>query len=100
MASKVLSLSGREVDWRAAPISFLSFSESRCGIEAADADAAAVEIAEAFEDFDGGGFAGAVGAEEAEDFAFVDAEADAADGFEIAVALDEIFYLDDGFGHR
>jgi len=70
------------------------------GIETADADAAAVEIAETFEDFDGGGFSGAVGAEEAEDFAFVDAEADATDGFEIAVTLDEIFDLDDLFGHR
>ena len=70
------------------------------GIETADADAAAIEIAETFEDFDGGGFARAIGAEEAEDFAFVDAEADATDGFEIAVTLDEIFDLDDLFGHR
>ncbi len=77
------------MDWSAAPISFLEFFGLALRIEqAADADAAAVEIAEAFENFDRGGFAGAVGAEETEDFAFVDAEADAADGFEFAVTLD------------
>ena len=92
-------MSGREVDCSAAPISFLSSFGVALRIEAADGDAAAVEGAQAFEDFDGGGFAGAVGAEQAEDFAFFDGEADAADGFDVAVALDEIFYLQDGFGH-
>ena len=38
--------------------------------------------------------AGAVGAEQAEDFAFGDGEADALDGLEIAVALDDVFHGD------
>ena len=40
---------------------------------------------EAAEDFEGGGFAGAVGAEEADDFAAVDLEGDAVDGADEAV---------------
>src|SRR5262249_8611822 len=69
-------------------------------IEAADTDTAAVEIAKAFENFDCGGFSGAVGTEQAKNFALVDVKADAANGFEFAVALDQIFDLDDLFGHR
>jgi hypothetical protein len=68
-------------------------------VKAANADEAAIGIAQAFEDFDGGGLAGAVGAEQAEDFAFCDAEAHAAHGVHIAVVLDEIIYLQDGFEH-
>ena len=40
---------------------------------------------------DEGAFARAVGAEQAEDLAFGDAEADAADRLEVAVALDDVF---------
>ena len=70
------------------------------GIEAADGNFAGVEGAEAFEDFDGGGLAGAVGAKEAEDFAFVDLKADAADGFDVTVAFDQIFDRQNGCRHR
>ena len=48
-----------------------------------------VRVPEAFEDLDGGGLAGAVGAEEGEDLAAVHLEVDAADRFVGAVALDE-----------
>ena len=64
------------------------------GIAAEDADAAAAARAQAFQDFDGGGLAGAVGAEQAEDFAGAHFEIDALDGGEAAVALFESFYLD------
>jgi len=70
------------------------------GIAAADDGGAAVGVAKAFEDFDGAGFAGAVGAEKAKDFAFVDGEADAADGFDVAVAFEEVFHSNNGFGHK
>ena len=41
------------------------------GIEVEDADVAGGALADAFEDFDSGGFAGAVGTEQSEDFAGV-----------------------------
>src|SRR5262249_35964545 len=69
------------------------------GIEAADGDRAAVGDAEAFHYLHGAGFAGAVGAEQTEDFAFLDGKADAANGFDIVVAFDKILYLQDGSGH-
>ena len=65
----------------------LSWSGLDVGIEAEDGDAAAGAGAEAFEDFDGAGFAGAIGAEEAEDFACLDVEVNAFDGLEIAVGF-------------
>src|SRR5215470_14523484 len=67
---------------------------------AADNGGAAVSIAQTFQDFDGAGFAGTVGAEKAENFAFADTEADTAHGFHVAVALDQIFHSQDGFGHK
>jgi hypothetical protein len=45
------------------------------------------------EDAHGGGFAGAIGAEKAEDFAFVHGEGNVIDGGLIAVGLGEIFYF-------
>ena len=69
-------------------------------VVAADNGGAAVGIAQAFQNFDSAGLAGAVRAEQAEDFAFADAKADAANGFDVAVALDEIFDSNNGFGHK
>ena len=63
------------------------------GIKAADRDAAGIGSTQAFEDFHGGGFAGSVGAQQAEDFAFFYGKADAADGLHVAVAFYEIFNL-------
>ncbi len=77
----------------------LQFTGADLRIEAANADGAAVGTAQALEDFDGGGLAGAVGAEQAEDFALVDAKANAAHGLDVAVVLDQIIYLKYGFGH-
>ena len=63
------------------------------GIETADGDAAGIGSTQAFEDFHGGGFAGSVGAQQAEDFAFFYGKADAADGLQRRRSLDEIFNL-------
>jgi hypothetical protein len=78
----------------------LEFAGADLRVEAANAHSAAVGIAQAFEDFDGSGFAGAIGAEQAKDFAFVNAEADAAHGLHVAVMFHEIVYLQNGFGHK
>src|SRR5262249_43993538 len=67
--------------------------------EATDGGLAGVGVAEAFEDFDGAGFTRSVRAEEAEDFAFLDGKADAADGFDVAVAFEEVFNVQNGSGH-
>src|ERR1017187_6322909 len=64
------------------------------GIAAEDADASAGAGAQAFEDFDSGGLTGAIGAEQAEDFAGAHFEIDALDGRKTAVALAEGFHLD------
>ena len=69
-------------------------------IETANAHGAGIGIAQALQDFDGSGFAGAVRAEQAKDFAFVNGEAEAADGLHIAVMLHEIVYLQNGVGHK
>src|SRR5438309_2373482 len=68
-------------------------------VQAADGNAAAVGIAEAFEDFNGSGFAGAVRPEQAENFSFFHIETDAANGFDVAVALDEILHLKNAISH-
>ena len=70
------------------------------GVEAADGNGASIEGAKALEDFDRGRFAGAVGPEQAEDFALFHGKTDTADGFDVAVALDEILYLENGFIHE
>ena len=69
-------------------------------IEAAHADVAAVWIAQTFEDFDGGGLAGAIGAEQAKYFPFVHTEADAAHGLHVAIVFDQIIDLQNGIGHK
>src|SRR3974390_181810 len=53
---------------------------------------------EAGEHFDDGGFATAVGAEEAEDFALLDSKADIVDGSEIAETADQVLRGDGGRG--
>src|ERR1035441_3349611 len=64
------------------------------GIAAEDADASAGAGAQPFEDFYGGGLTGAIGAEQAEDFAGAHFEIDALDGGKAAVTLAEGFHLD------
>src|SRR6267378_4954467 len=68
-------------------------------VEAADGDASAIGIAQAFQNLNGSCFSGAVGPEQAKDLAFFDAEADTAHGFDVAVPLDEVLHLKDGIGH-
>ncbi len=68
-------------------------------IETADGDAAAVWGAQALENFYRAGFAGAVGAQQSEDFAFFHVKANAAHRLYGAVVLDEILYLQDGIWH-
>ena len=57
------------------------------GVVAEDGDDAAVAAPVALEDLDYGGLARAVGPEEPENLALLDAEADPADGFDSAVRL-------------
>ncbi len=68
-------------------------------VEAADGNAAAVGIAKTFQNFNGSGLACAIRPEQAENFSFFDVEADAANGFDVAVALDEILHLKNEIGH-
>src|SRR5215469_14103604 len=84
------SLSGREVDCKAAPISCLSATDSRSGSS---------PLAQPFQHLYGAGFPGAVGTEKSEDFAFFDGKAYSAHGFHVAVALDEVLHLKDGIRH-
>lgn len=76
------------------------FAGADLRIEAANAHGAGVWIAQAFKDFHGSGFAGAVGAKQAKDFAFIDGEAEASYGLHITVVLHEIVYLQDGSRHK
>src|SRR5207249_2103230 len=62
----------------------------RADIEAFDMSLAAAERQEAGEHFDDGGLSAAIGAEETEDFAFLDVEADIVDGGEAAEAAHEM----------
>ena len=64
------------------------------GIEAVHADAAAGGPQQRGEHFDGGGFAGAVGAEEGEDLPFGHFEGDVVDCREVVEFLGQIVYLD------
>jgi hypothetical protein len=70
------------------------------GVEARHLDAAGVGLAQALDHLEGGGLAGAVGAEDAEDLAGADVEVDAGDGGEAFVAFDEAADLDDRGGAR
>src|SRR2546426_2319263 len=62
----------------------------RADIEAFDMSLAAAERQEAGEHFDDGGLSAAIGAEETEDFAFLDVEADIVDGGEAAETAHEM----------
>src|SRR5687767_993395 len=64
-------------------------------VETQDADLATVRGAQALEDLDGRGLAGAVGAQQAEDLARSDVEVDAGDGLDVAVALGQAANPDD-----
>ena len=68
------------------------------GIEAENLDAAGGRGEEAGEHLDGGGFAGAVGAEEAEELTGGDAEVDVLNGGEVAEAAGQVGG-GDGRGH-
>jgi hypothetical protein len=94
MASETLSFSWRLVDCRQTPDAVLELAGLHLGVAAEDADASAGAGAQPFEDFDGGSLAGAIGAEQAEDFAGAHFEIDALDGRKAAVALAEGFHLD------
>ena len=59
----------------------------RARVESEDGDLAPAAGTEAFENLDGGGLAGAVGAEQSEYFAGVDLKVNALDGGEIAVVF-------------
>jgi hypothetical protein len=75
------------------------FGGVQLGIQAANGHAAAIRVAQTLEDFDGGGFAGAIRPEQAEHLAFLYGKADAAHGVHVAVMLDEIFDFQNGNGH-
>ena len=69
------------------------------GIEASDGGGTGGGFGEAGEHLDGGGFSGAVGAEEAEDFVGGDLEGEAIDGGERAERFLEMTEDNDGLGH-
>src|SRR5690606_7126967 len=68
------------------------------GVEAGDADGAGVGAAQTFDAFDGGGLAGAVGAEDPEDLSFPDGEGDVVDGGAARVGLAQAVDFDDRNG--
>jgi len=63
-------------------------------VDPGDDHPALVGVAQPLEDLHGGGLAGAVGSEDAEDLVLADVEGDAVDGHDLAVALAEILDLD------
>ena len=68
-------------------------------IQAADAYAAAVGRAQPFENLDGAGLPGAVGAQQAENFALLHLETHAAKGLHVAIALGQVVDFDDRHAH-
>jgi len=62
-------------------------------VEAANAHGAAIGIAQTLEDFDGGGFAGAIGAEQPKTSPSSNREAESAHGLHIAVMFTRFFLL-------
>jgi hypothetical protein len=68
------------------------------GVEAGHPDPARVGDAQALDALDGGGLAGAVRAEDAEDLALLDAEGDTVDDGSAAVGLAQVADFDDGHG--
>ncbi len=69
-------------------------------IEAEHRDPAAVDLADALDALHGGGLAGPVGADQAEDFAFADLERSVADRHGFAVGLAQVGGFDDGLGRH
>ena len=65
-------------------------------VDSFDENGAGCGLLEAFDHFEGGGFAGAVGAEDAEGFALLDGEGDVLDGGEGGVFFGEVLDLDAG----
>ena len=65
-------------------------------VAAMEEDAAAAGLEQAGEDLDRGGFAGAVGAEIADDLAGMDGEGDVFDGGQAAVAFGDVLELEYG----
>ena len=85
MVSRTVSLSERRVSCRGDAEPLAELLRVCVPGAAEDADLAGSGFEQAFENFDGGGFAGAVGAEQAEAFAFVDLQIEAAQGFDFGV---------------
>jgi hypothetical protein len=69
-------------------------------VAAVDGDGSRGGFEDAQDHVDGGGFASAVGAEEAEDFMRADLEGEAVDSDDVAVLLAQMAYGKDGSGHR
>ena len=70
----------------------------RRGVVPEDADGPAVALPEPLDALDGGGLAGAVGAEDPEDLALLDGERHVLDGHVLSVALVQVVDLDDAHG--
>jgi hypothetical protein len=70
------------------------------GVEAGDADPAGVGHTQPLDTLHGGGLAGAVGAEDAEDLAILDGEGDTVDGRAAGVGLVQVGDFDDGHASR
>src|SRR6266481_10125146 len=68
-------------------------------VQSANGDAAAIKRAQPLENLNGAGFSCAVRPEQPENLAFFHGKADAANGFHVAVSLEEIFHLENGIGH-
>ena len=81
--------------WPTTPIAWRTRTGSASDVEAGDAGAAGVRARERGEDPDGGGLAGAVGPEQAEDRAGRDREVEPVERADVAgVGLDEAVGLD------
>ncbi len=68
-------------------------------VEAEDLDLALVRLGQSLDHLQGGGLAGAVGAEEAEDLAPLDVEVQAVDGQHVRVALAQAAHAQRQIGH-
>jgi hypothetical protein len=77
----------------------LQFRCAALGIQPADGNPAAVQVAQPLENFNGACFAGAIRPEQAKHFAFFHIEADAANCLDVAVTLDEVLHLNYGICH-
>jgi len=70
---------------------FFCFDGVLLDVESADGGGAGDGLDESGEHFDGGGFPGAVWAEEAEEFAFFDVEVESGDGDVVSESLAEVY---------